>query len=69
MHESNRDDLILGFGKHKGKSPNQIAAFDPDYIVWLYETFPNKVTKELAEACEHDSRERDDEIRKIIDDE
>ena len=31
------DRISLNFGKYKGKTPEEIAAFDSDYLVWLKE--------------------------------
>ena len=31
------DRISLNFGKYKGKTPEGIAAFDSDYLVWLKE--------------------------------
>lgn len=43
------DAMPLTFGKHKGKSPSQIAdEGDYSYITWLYETIePKRCSKEL----------------------
>lgn len=37
----NLDDTPLGFGKYKGKTPNEIAEDNPGYIVWMHETMDN----------------------------
>lgn len=31
------DRISLNFGKYRGKTPEEIAAFDSDYLVWLKE--------------------------------
>lgn len=47
------DDQKLTFGKHKFRTPNEIAEDDPSYIVWLYDSVkPRVVSKSLAVACE-----------------
>lgn len=56
------DDMPLGFGKHQGSTPNEIADTDPSYIVWLYETMPDKCSKALYLAVEQDVREGDAEL-------
>ena len=53
------DELPLTFGKYKGQTPEKITEHDPSYIVWLNENVrPQRVSKELAEACEWDVREK-----------
>jgi hypothetical protein len=47
------DDTPLTFGKHRGKTPNEIADEFPSYVVWLRETIrPYVVSKHLADDCE-----------------
>jgi len=47
------NDTPLPFGKYNGKTPVEIAADDPGYIVWMYDTLDNKFcTKELRDVCE-----------------
>lgn len=36
--EAIKDRTALKFGKHRGKTPEQVAETDPGYIVWAYET-------------------------------
>ena len=46
------DTTVLTFGKHKGKTPEQVSDIDPAYIVWLYDTLtPRRCTKSLYLAC------------------
>jgi hypothetical protein len=33
----NKPEDTITFGKHKGKTFNEISNIDPDYIVWLNE--------------------------------
>jgi pyrrolidone-carboxylate peptidase len=61
--EERLDHTPLDFGKHAGKTPEQIAEIDPSYIVWLGETFdgPQAVSAALVRACQQDLREMDAE--------
>lgn len=46
------DDKPLTFGKLAGNTPNQIAAVEPSYIVWLCENLDKKVcTDKLYKEC------------------
>lgn len=55
------DKTPLGFGKHKGKTPEEIADVDPGYIVWLYENVkPPKVSRTLYVACEDQAGDLDE---------
>jgi len=52
---------IVTFGKHKGKTLDEISDTDPSYICWLKDNVKTiKISKSLAEACERDARERED---------
>ena len=60
------DDTELLFGKHKGKTPNQIAKTDPQYLLWLYENVDPKVlSKDLYMAVEMDDHDHTDDIWSI----
>jgi hypothetical protein len=48
------DHTPLGFGKHIGKSPNDISEIDPSYIVWLYENTEGNCSRALYAACRDD---------------
>ena len=41
--KSSIDDLPLRFGKHKGKTPNQLFSEDPRYLLWMINNFDNGV--------------------------
>lgn len=41
--EADPDNTVLTFGKHRGKTPEQLSNLDPHYIVWAYETIKDKV--------------------------
>lgn len=43
----------LTFGKYKGQTPAEVAEFDPNYIIWLYDNVqPRPCTRALYEDCE-----------------
>jgi hypothetical protein len=47
------DTAKLVFGKHKGKTPREVACIDPEYVVWMYDaTRPTPCSRELALLCE-----------------
>lgn len=48
------DQIPLAFGKHKGRTPTEVAGDDPGYIVWLYDNVPGTVSRDLAVACDQD---------------
>lgn len=49
------DHKPMEFGKYKGRTPSEIADFDPGYIVWLYNSIdPKRCSRLLADACEED---------------
>ena len=52
--EKTRGDIVvkLGFGKYRGKRPEEIGATDPGYLKWLYEKAEN-ISDELREAIEN----------------
>ena len=59
------DHTPLLFGKHKGKTPDQISDIDPGWLMWAYENIHDKriCSKVLYEACRLDSGEHDDDDR------
>lgn len=47
------DETALTFGKHRGRTPNEIAKDDPGYIVWLQaNVLPSPCSRGLAVECE-----------------
>lgn len=47
------DTTKILFGKHKGKTPREVAQEDPEYVVWMYdECRPAPCSKDLALLCE-----------------
>jgi hypothetical protein len=66
MKEVKLTDTIT-FGKHTGKTFNEISNIDPDYILWLDENVKDvKLPKKWIEAVEMDIRERDSELHDIL---
>ena len=58
--ERKLDSQPLRFGKHKGKTPRDIAREDPTYITWLRaNVLPPVVSRDLALECEDSQRDRD----------
>jgi hypothetical protein len=55
------DHTSLLFGRHKGKTPDQVSEVDPSWLVWAYETIKDKriCSKVLYEACKQDNQEDD----------
>jgi hypothetical protein len=56
MALSNEDKMLdqtrLGFGKHRGKTPREVAQVDPDYVVWMYhEVRPTPCSRDLYLTC------------------
>ena len=51
--EQDLDNRKMTFGKHYGKTRNEIAELDPQYIVWMYGTIKDKQTCSypLAKSC------------------
>ena len=61
-----REDKIT-FGKYRGKTFDEIANIDPDYILWLDKNVKDvKLPKKWIECVEMDIRERDSELHDII---
>ena len=54
------DDTPLTFGKYKGKTPRQIAAEDPWYIVWLGGNVKTvAISRRLLLACREECQSED----------
>lgn len=56
MTRSKNDDLLdksrLQFGKHRGKTPREVAQVDPNYVVWMYmEVKPTPCSRDLFLTC------------------
>jgi hypothetical protein len=63
----NKPKDTITFGKYKGKTFDEIADIDPDYILWLDENVKDvKLPKKWIEAVEMDVRERDSELHDIL---
>jgi hypothetical protein len=57
--EEAMDHTPLAFGKHVGKTPEEIAEIDPSYILWLYTKTEGNVSRALYAACRDDIAEGD----------
>ena len=56
------DKTPLTFGKHRGKTPDEISEIDPSYIVWLYNNIkPHKCSEWLKEVCQQEQYEDEDD--------
>ena len=63
----NKPEDTITFGKYKGKTFNEIADIDPDYILWIDKNVKDvKLPKKWIEAVEMDVRERDSELHDIL---
>lgn len=52
------DNIPLSFGKHKGKTPAELAGSHAGYVVWLFENVtPCPVSKDLYDACYQDMQD------------
>ena len=53
-----KDHTPLTFGKYKGKTPEEIAEYDPSYVVWMYDNVSGPpCSKVLRDDCKKDVRE------------
>lgn len=58
--EEKLDHTVLTFGRHRGKTPSEVAEIAESYIVWLYETIkPERCSKALYLDCKG-SKDADD---------
>lgn len=58
------DNTPLHFGKYRGKTPDEISEFDPEYIVWAYnnlEVGHSVITKGMYQYCKSAVREAFDD--------
>jgi hypothetical protein len=63
----NKPEDKITFGKYNGKTFDEIADIDPDYIIWLNENVKTvKLPQEFVNAVEMDVRERDSELHDIL---
>jgi hypothetical protein len=57
----------ITFGKYNGKTFDEIADVEPDYILWLDKNVKTiKLPKSFVDAVEMEIRERDSELRDIL---
>ena len=59
-------DFVMPFGKYRGKSLDQIADSDGQYVLWLASEGVLKIERCFLEAVEMDEREAESELRDII---
>lgn len=53
-----KDKEVLTFGKYKGKTPEEVARIDPEYLAWAYNNItPKPCSRALYEDYEQDSYE------------
>lgn len=46
------DELPLTFGKYAGKTPSELVAEDPSYVVWMYDNVrPHPCSKKLHDVA------------------
>jgi hypothetical protein len=58
---------FITFGKYNGKTFDEIADIDPDYILWIDENVKDvKLPKKWIEYVEMDVRERNSELHDIL---
>jgi hypothetical protein len=63
----NKPEDAITFGKYKGKTFDEIADIDPDYISWLDEKVKDvKLPKKWIKSVEMNVRERDSELHDIL---
>jgi uncharacterized protein (DUF3820 family) len=56
--DADLDDKPLTFGKYKGKTPDYVSDFDPEYLVWLWEKGEIKhCSKAMYEFCLKETQE------------
>jgi uncharacterized protein (DUF3820 family) len=58
--KADTDHTPLKFGKYKGRTPNDVAEIDPQWLVWAYNNVLNfpVCTKLLANECERAAGKR-----------
>jgi hypothetical protein len=51
------DHVPLTFGKHVGKTPEQVSDIDHKWLIWAYENIKNRTvcSKNLYHACCEDN--------------
>jgi hypothetical protein len=56
-------EYVIQFGKHNGKSIDEISEIDPSYIVWLHENVKTiTIPQEYVDAIKMDIYDREDEF-------
>jgi hypothetical protein len=59
-------DFVMPFGKYRGHTLDRIADHDGQYVLWLHEAGVLRIKKDFRESVEMDDRERESEMRDII---
>jgi hypothetical protein len=59
------DDTPLSFGRYRGQTPEEIVRRDPQYVLWLYETHPRLVSRQLYLAADSEVEEECDEVEEL----
>ena len=58
-----KDRTPLRFGKYRGKTPEEVAACDPSYVVWMHANVIGlggpPCSRELARKCEDEVNYRE----------
>lgn len=59
------DELPLAFGKYAGKTPSELVAEDPSYVVWMYDNVrPRPCSSKLYDIAVDAS---DEELSDLVD--
>jgi hypothetical protein len=59
-------EFVMKFGKHIGRTLEEIAETEPSYILWLAEEKVLKIDPEFLDAVQQDEMEADSELKDII---
>lgn len=55
--ESSPDQTPMTFGKHTGKTPEEISLEDPSYVVWLHDKTDTGISRALYLSCVDEAEE------------
>ncbi len=59
------DHTPIGFGKHAGKTPEEVAELDPEYLIWAYTSLDKKLcSSALYRATKEDAPSRRGDTRR-----
>jgi len=63
----NKPEDKITFGKYKGKTFEEIANVEPEYILWLAKNVQTvELPKSFVDEVERDINQRDSELRDIL---